>query len=238
MKPLKPRPELEISIRTKIIKALTLRGWYCKITHGNAKMSGIPDIFTCHRRFGQRWLEVKKPKGSRLTDPQYNVFHLLGTKNIGIWILTSDTDYEINKLQGPMNWYNYITTGGPINQPIKRIPKTGPEGKIQDDIIDKLTSRCHCIDPIHCRTHTDKNWVCIELFGCAFMSGFPDLYCAHRMFGARFIECKRPTGYSFTPAQIDSFPRLMAEGCGVWILTDASQTGLVFGPPNWYHFLK
>lgn len=73
-----------------------------------------------------------------------------------------------------------------------------------------------------------------------YQSGFPDLYCCHLRYGQRWVEVKMPTRYSFTPAQIETFPALSAKGVGVWILTEAteSQYKLLFQPANWHLFLE
>src|SRR5689334_4304765 len=89
----------------KIMAKLRVRGWYCKATHGNEFQSGFPDIFACHIRYGSRWIEIKNPTGSKLEDSQKEVFEEFGKKKIGVWILTDDTDWELNKLMGPDNWW-------------------------------------------------------------------------------------------------------------------------------------
>ena len=73
-----------------------------------------------------------------------------------------------------------------------------------------------------------------------YQSGFPDLYAYNRRYGARWIEVKNPIAYSFTPAQIDTFPDFAAHGIGVWILTAANEFEYkkLFGPPNWHTFLS
>jgi hypothetical protein len=69
--------------------------------------------------------------------------------------------------------------------------------------------------------------------------GLPDLFCCHRSYGARWVEVKRPVGYSFTPAQVELFPKLIAHGVGVWIINDASETEYkkLFGPSNFWTYL-
>ena len=99
-----------------------------------------------------------------------------------------------------------------------------PESVLQDQIVKFLKMR---------------DWYCKETHGNMYQSGFPDIYACHKRYGARWIEVKMPTGYSFTPAQIDTFPEFAAKGIGVWILTAATeyQYNLLFGPPNWHMFL-
>ena len=98
----------ELQIRTAIINKLTLLGWYCIITHGNAFQSGLPDIYACHRMYGTRWIEVKNPKGYAFTEAQNRVFPEFTAKGVGIWILVSDSDSEMDKLFKPANWIFFL----------------------------------------------------------------------------------------------------------------------------------
>lgn len=103
----------------------------------------------------------------------------------------------------------------------------GPEAKIQRDLIEFLKIR---------------DWMVKPTVGNMFQSGFADLYCAHRMKGARWIEVKLPNmkGSRFTPAQLTWFPQFTAAGVGIWILTAATEEeyAKLFGPPNWAMYLS
>ena len=103
--------------------------------------------------------------------------------------------------------------------------RTKPEQKIQESIIAKLTL---------------LGWYVKSTHGNIYQFGFPDLYATHTRYGARWIECKNPLAYSFTPAQLDTFPKLVANGSGVWILISDSDDEIkkLFGPCNWYHYLS
>lgn len=100
-----------------------------------------------------------------------------------------------------------------------------PESKIQSEIIDYLKLR---------------DWFVRPVGPSAASCGWPDLYCAHARFGPRWVEVKRKEGYSFTAAQIETFPALHSKGIGVWILTEATddEVNLLFKPPNWWHYLS
>lgn len=106
---------------------------------------------------------------------------------------------------------------------LKRV-KEGPERKIQDAIKKFLRER---------------EWVVMETHGNMYQSGFPDLYAAHFTKGSRWIEVKNPLSYSFTPAQMRSFPQLASVGVGIWIMTaaDEHEYKKLFLPPNWGSFL-
>lgn len=57
-----------------------------------------------------------------------------------------------------------------------------------------------------------------------YQSGFPDLFATHYSFGGRWIEVKLPgmKGSRFTVAQWEHFPKMIAHGTGIWILTGAT----------------
>jgi len=109
--------------------------------------------------------------------------------------------------------------------PLKIKAKTGPERKIQDAIIDFLLIR---------------GWYVLQTHGSMYQSGFPDLYATHSKYGARWIEVKNPLAYHFTPAQLECFPKMSANGTRIWILTAATESEYqkLFGPANWYTYLK
>lgn len=98
---------------------------------------------------------------------------------------------------------------------------SGPERIIQDAIIEMLKIR---------------DWYVMETHGNAFQRGFPDLYATHSKYGGRWIEVKNPEAYSFTAAQMECFPKLSANGTGIWILASATELEYqkLFAPPNWW----
>ena len=88
--------------------------------------------------------------------------------------------------------------------------RESPERKIQNNIIGMLTIRGW-----HVRVmHASEN-----------VKGLPDLYATHSKYGMRWIEVKLPLmkGSSFTPAQLEEFPKLVANGSPIWILTAADE---------------
>ncbi len=102
--------------------------------------------------------------------------------------------------------------------------KVGPEAKIQREIIQMLTL---------------KGWYVLETHGNMYQRGFPDLFATHATEKQRWIEVKQPTGYSFTPAQIETFPKLVAHGSGVWVLTAATESEFLKlrKPPNFWVYM-
>jgi len=84
-----------------------------------------------------------------------------------------------------------------------------------------------------------KGWFVLRTHGNMFQHGFPDIYATHSSYGPRWIEVKNPDSYSFTPAQLEIFPKLVANGTRIWILVDDSEGEYqkLFGPCNWYTYL-
>jgi hypothetical protein len=85
-----------------------------------------------------------------------------------------------------------------------------------------------------------REWFVERMLGNAFQFGIPDLFCFHKKWGMRWVEVKRPEGYSFTLRQRQKWPEWEKAGIGIWILTDATQEqyNLLFQPPNWRNFWK
>lgn len=102
--------------------------------------------------------------------------------------------------------------------------KRGPEAIIQDAIIAFLRNRLWYVKSTH---------------GNMYQAGFPDLYCCHPIYGARWVEVKNPVKYEFTAAQQIEFPLMSGHGAHIWILTAATETEYkkLFGPPNWTSYL-
>lgn len=101
--------------------------------------------------------------------------------------------------------------------------RTGPEAKIQRDVINFLLKR---------------GWYVLVTHGNAYQSGFPDTYATHRLYGHRWIEVKNPLKFRFTHAQLQVFPKLCENGDGVWILVAATNEEYLklFKPCNWLSY--
>lgn len=97
-------------IQDKIIAMLRIKGWYVMETHGNMYQCGFPDLFACHSKHGQRWIEVKLPgmKGSKFTPAQIEHFPKMCANGSGVWILTGDSESEYKKLFARHNWWQYL----------------------------------------------------------------------------------------------------------------------------------
>lgn len=101
----------EAIIQAKIIKALLVRGWLVKETHGNIYQYGFPDLYCSHYHQGIRWVEVKNPIKWEFTPAQLEWFPKFTAHGTGIWILTSDTPEELEKLKRPPNWAMFYLEG-------------------------------------------------------------------------------------------------------------------------------
>lgn len=101
-----------------------------------------------------------------------------------------------------------------------RLRHRSPEAGIKARIISLLEAR---------------GWLVVTTHGNMFQSGLPDLWCAHRLHGVRWIEVKNPAAYHFTPAQERLFRRMAECQVGIWIMFDASEEAYqsLWKPPNW-----
>ncbi len=102
----------EKKLQEQIEAMLRIKGWYVNRTHGNMYQSGFPDIFSCHTRYGQRWVEVKLPdmQGSVFTPSQLEEFPKMCANGSGVWVLTGTSESEYDKLFKPHNWWQYLDT--------------------------------------------------------------------------------------------------------------------------------
>lgn len=105
---------VEAKIQNDIIKKLTLRDWICMPTHGNMFQRGFPDVYAVHLKHGQRWIEVKNPRRFSFTAAQKKYFPIMSACGIGIWVLTSDSDLEFEKLFQPPNMILYMNGLVPV----------------------------------------------------------------------------------------------------------------------------
>lgn len=85
-----------------------------------------------------------------------------------------------------------------------------------------------------------RGWYVENTHGNAFQKGFPDMYCIHVDYGARWIDTKVPGKNSLTKAQRLKWPLWEANGGQIWILTAATEEEYrkLWLPPNWREFWK
>lgn len=82
-----------------------------------------------------------------------------------------------------------------------------------------------------------RGWYTANLHGNRYQKGLPDIYGCHVQYGARFVEVKRPDKWAFTEHQKREFPKIMACGIGIWILTGVNDYYLLFDPCNLRDFM-
>lgn len=117
MTPRKPivntRGGLERQIQDALIKFLRERAWVVRETHGNLYQHGFPDLYSAHRMYGARWIEVKNPTGFKFENSQLEFFPMLASVGVGVWVLTAATEEEYRKLFLPANWWQYLSVSQP-----------------------------------------------------------------------------------------------------------------------------
>lgn len=86
-----------------------------------------------------------------------------------------------------------------------------------------------------------RGWYVKSTHGNMFQAGLPDLFATHKEYGQRWIEIKLPgfRGSKFTAAQMEVFPKLSANGSGIWVLTEPTtiEYDKLFREENWYQYL-
>lgn len=113
MEPFKPRGRRpESIIQDRWIEYLKIRDWFVRPMHGNAMNYGWPDLYCTHSRYGQRWVEVKKPGliGSAFTAAQKEWFPKMIANGSPIWILTWACDEQYKRLFGKCNYHKYTSS--------------------------------------------------------------------------------------------------------------------------------
>jgi hypothetical protein len=90
-----------------------------------------------------------------------------------------------------------------------------------------------------CRFLRDRGWHVERIVGLGIQFGLPDLLVCHAQWGIRFVEVKNEDKFGFTKAQKWKFPLLMKNGCGIWVLTQATeeQYQRLFTTPNLWDYL-
>jgi hypothetical protein len=223
----------EAKIQDAIIKYMRQRDWFIRSTHGNQYQSGFPDLFAAKRRYGMRWIEVKNPASYKFTDAQLESFPQFSKNGVGIWIMGEASDHEYARLFKAPNWAHYLPVSQVHTRNRARKPKAetekkkagfGPERDLQTKVVAQLEA---------------EGWFVLETHGSLYQHGFPDVYACKKGCGQRWIELKIDGAYKFTPGQLETFPRLMAEGVPIWISTDKTDVRqIIEGPPNWTTYLN
>lgn len=95
----------EWRIQNKFISFLKDRHWHVERMIGNMMQFGIPDLYVAHKKYGDRWIDLKNPTNYDFTIRQIQKWPVWEAHGIGIWIITGNEDYH--KLFKPPNWRDY-----------------------------------------------------------------------------------------------------------------------------------
>lgn len=63
-------------------------GWHVEVFTCGAFQKGIPDLWAHHPKHGYRWIDIKRPKGGKLTKAQAQKWPLWESVGVGVWIMT------------------------------------------------------------------------------------------------------------------------------------------------------
>lgn len=103
----KPRHGPEWYIQRDLIQFLSERAWHVERMTGNMYQKGIPDLYCFHRKWGERWIDVKNDGRYSFTEDQKRKWPIWESAGIGIWILVAATEDEYRKLFKPPNFRDY-----------------------------------------------------------------------------------------------------------------------------------
>ena len=99
--------KLEQHIQRELVEFLRARGWHVERLLADSFQNGFPDFYCYHMKWGQRWVEVKRPKDYSFTRRQRQKFPQWEKAGIGIWILTAATQEQYDLLFQPPNWRDF-----------------------------------------------------------------------------------------------------------------------------------
>jgi hypothetical protein len=99
--------KLELQIQRELVKYLKGRGWHVERMLANAYQTEIRDLYAYHKKWSERWIEVKRPKDYSFTLAQRRKWPEWEKAGIPIWILTAATEDEYDKLFAPPNWRDF-----------------------------------------------------------------------------------------------------------------------------------
>lgn len=103
-------------IQNRWVDFLEAKGWLVERVVGNAFQMGLPDLFLAHKKYGQRWVDIKVYGRYSFTKAQKRVWPIWDDYGVGIWIIgaASSEDCtkqhmitEHRKLLEPPNWREF-----------------------------------------------------------------------------------------------------------------------------------
>lgn len=99
--------KLECQIQCKLIEFLKARGWHVERMLANKFQTGIPDLFCYCRKWGMRWVEIKRRDRYSFTLRQRQKWPAWEKAGLGIWVLTAATQEQYDLLFKPPNWRQF-----------------------------------------------------------------------------------------------------------------------------------
>lgn len=118
MEPFEPRAAHgpEFYIQNRWVEFLEAKKWHVERLIGNAFQSGIPDLLLAHKKYGQRWVDIKVYDKYSLTKAQRAKWPIWESFGVGIWILGAKSPEDCTKahmirehdiLFRPPNWREF-----------------------------------------------------------------------------------------------------------------------------------
>ena len=99
--------KLELQIQRELAQFLKDRGWHVERMLADAYQNGIPDLYCFHKKWGHRWVEVKRPDHYSFTKAQRRKWPEWEAAGIPIWILTAATQEQYDLLFKQPNWRDF-----------------------------------------------------------------------------------------------------------------------------------
>lgn len=100
----KPKQQKEAIAAHKLISLMRVKGWLVMKLGAGKYVSGWPDYYAVHPRWGCKWFETKA-KGSKLRSTQRERFARMTKYGDKIWVLEGAETYM--KLFQDPNWREY-----------------------------------------------------------------------------------------------------------------------------------
>ena len=97
----------ELHVQRELVEFLKVRGWHVERMLADSYQNGLPDLYAYHKKWGARWIEVKRPKDYSFTKRQRQKWPEWERAGISIWILTAATQEQYDLLFKPPNWRDF-----------------------------------------------------------------------------------------------------------------------------------
>ena len=101
------KDKLELQIQRELVAFLRARNWHVERMLANAFQTGIPDLYCYHKKWGPRWIEVKRPNEYSFTRAQRLKWPEWERAGIPMYILTAATQEQYDLLFTTPNWREF-----------------------------------------------------------------------------------------------------------------------------------